>query len=313
MEHEDRRIRILQMQQTVESLDASKWAKHMIPLLQPSIIRNKNTAILEPAVLKAAYIAAQSRFFFLDYDGTLTPIVQSPKDAVPSIKCLKLLKCLVEDPKNRVYVISGRDVKSLDDFLGHINQLGLSAEHGCFLRDPSNSNAPNPWTATITTMQSDQVWRVKALDIFQRYTERTPGSHVEQKTLSLTWHYRQADPDYGSFQAAQCLAELMAVFPKNSDQQMDILSGKKNIEVRPTDTSKGQIVKSILEKQQNQSMDFCICAGDDTTDEDMFVALQPLGKAVFTCAVGSNSKQTSAKYCINSSEQLLDLLEQLTK
>lgn len=40
-------------------------------------------------------------------------------------------------------------------------------------------------------------WKQDVLPIFEYYTERTPGSFVEQKKSSLTWHYRLADPDYG--------------------------------------------------------------------------------------------------------------------
>ena len=49
---------------------------------------------------------------------------------------LETLIKLCEDERNMVWVISGRDQETLNDWLGHIPRLGLSAEHGCFLKYP---------------------------------------------------------------------------------------------------------------------------------------------------------------------------------
>jgi hypothetical protein len=43
----------------------------------------------------------------------------------------------------------------------------------------------------------DMSWKNDVLPIFEYYTERTPGSFVEQKRSGLTWHYRLADPEFG--------------------------------------------------------------------------------------------------------------------
>ena len=40
-------------------------------------------------------------------------------------------------------------------------------------------------------------WMTDVTEIFTYYTERTQGSSVENKRCSVTWHYRNADPDYG--------------------------------------------------------------------------------------------------------------------
>ena len=46
---------------------------------------------------------------FLDYDGTLTPIVRDPQSAIPSDRVLRTIKTLAADPQNSVWIISGRD------------------------------------------------------------------------------------------------------------------------------------------------------------------------------------------------------------
>lgn len=78
-----------------------------------------------------------------------------------------------------------------------------------------------------------------------------------------------ADPEFGEFQAKECQNHLEnAVLSK---LPVEILVGKKNLEVRPTIVNKGEIVKRLL--VQHPESEFVLCAGDDKTDEDMFRAL----------------------------------------
>jgi hypothetical protein len=78
-----------------------------------------------------------------------------------------------------------------------------------------------------------------------------------------------ADPEFGAFQAKECQNHLEnAVLSK---LPVEILVGKKNLEVRPTIVNKGEIVKRLL--GQHPETEFVMCAGDDKTDEDMFRAL----------------------------------------
>lgn len=79
----------------------------------------------------------------------------------------------------------------LEEWLGHIPNLGLSSEHGCFIRDPRSKT----WVSMLENV--DMSWKDDVMEVFEYYTERTPGSFIEQKECSLTWHYRKADPKYG--------------------------------------------------------------------------------------------------------------------
>ena len=110
-----------------------------------------------------------------DYDGTLTPIVKEPSAAVPTEKLLRTLKVLAVDPKNTVWIISGRDQKFLEKHLGEIPGLGLSAEHGCFLKKPHA--AKTQWINLTENM--DMNWQKDVLDIFEYYTERTIGKFLK--------------------------------------------------------------------------------------------------------------------------------------
>jgi trehalose 6-phosphate synthase/phosphatase len=111
--------------------------------------------------------------------------------AIPSEDTLAALSALSEDPRNLVYIISGRDGEFLEQHLGHIGGLGMSAEHGGFIRAPGSKQ----WTNFTESM--DMSWMNEVLEVFKYYTERTTGSHIEVKKSSITWHYRATDPEWG--------------------------------------------------------------------------------------------------------------------
>lgn len=123
--------------------------------------------------------------------GTLAPIVKVPSMATPSAPTLEALEKLSADPQNLVYIISGRDGEFLEQHLGHIANLGMSAEHGGFIREPGSKEWRN------FTENLDMDWMGEVLEIFKYYTERTTGSAIEVKKSSITWHYRGSDPEWG--------------------------------------------------------------------------------------------------------------------
>lgn len=274
------------------------------------------TAYLDFNSVKTIYKKSTDRYFFLDYDGTLTPIVKTPSAAVPGSKTIESLRRLTADPNNKVFVISGRDSATLEHWLGGIENLGMSAEHGCFLKMPNSQE----WQDLIADHNDE--WKVEVMQVFEYFTERTPGSFVEKKSASLTWHYRQCDPEFGSWQAKQCQSLLENTI--SGKMSVEILAGKKNLEVRPISINKGQTLRKILSEGTNElQADFVFCAGDDRTDEDMFKALMELEEnrefkdekndICITCTIGPAEKKTLAKYHVNNPDQLINLLFQLTQ
>nr|KMM64423.1 trehalose-phosphatase [Coccidioides posadasii RMSCC 3488] len=248
------------------------------------------TPVLDKAKLLYQYRKARRRLFMFDYDGTLTPIVKDPQAAIPSDRVVRTLKSLAADPKNSVWIISGRDQNFLEEWMGHISELGLSAEHGCFIRKPHNEVWEN------LTEKSNMGWQKEVLDIFQHYTERTQGSFIERKRVALTWHYRRVDPEYGAYQAKECRKHLENTVARKWD--VEIMAGKANLEVRPTFVNKGEIASRLVNECQGRP-EFVLCLGDDFTDEDMFRALRHSNlpkDRVFAVTVGASSKQTEASW-----------------
>nr|POE77958.1 trehalose-phosphatase [Quercus suber] len=220
------------------------------------------TPALDRAKLLSQYRNSKRRLFMFDYDGTLTPIVKDPQSAIPSDRVIRTLKSLASDPNNAVWIISGRDQAFLDEWMGHISELGLSAEHGCFMRLPSTVD----WDNLAETY--DMSWQDVVVDIFQHYTEATPGAFVERKKVALTWHYRRADPIRASQMVRECQKHLEDTVARKWD--VEIMSGKANLEVRPRFVNKGEIAKRLIKEYgegAGNAPDFVFCLGDDFTDE----------------------------------------------
>jgi trehalose 6-phosphate synthase/phosphatase len=220
------------------------------------------TPALDRAKLLTQYRQAKKRLLMFDYDGTLTPIVKDPQSAIPSDRVIRTIKTLASDPANQVWIISGRDQAFLDEWMGHISELGLSAEHGSFMRHPKSDEWEN------ITAETDMSWQNEVMKIFQYYTERTQGSFIERKKIALTWHYRRADPEYGAFQARECQKHLNNTVAKKFD--VEVMTGKANLEVRPKFVNKGEIAKRLIADYgygPGDKPEFVLCLGDDFTDE----------------------------------------------
>ncbi|KAJ3328575.1 threalose-6-phosphate phosphatase [Blyttiomyces sp. JEL0837] len=303
MSNEEKTLKYMQLYNHVTLRTVEFWAKSFVKELRECLRtpdQSNPTPFLDYNVITEKYKHAKKRLLMFDYDGTLTPIRKTPGAAVPSPEMLRYLSILTKDPKNYVFVISGRDQACLDDWLGHIEGLGLSAEHGCFIKYPDLNEGK--WNNL--SEQIDLSWKSKVVEIFNYYTERTQGSFVEHKRCSITWHYRLADPDYGSFQAKECQNHLEnAILSK---LPVEVMIGKKNLEVRPVSINKGEIVKRLLASRVGT--DFVYCVGDDKTDEDMFKSLRRSDlpeENCFTCTIGSANKFTKASWHLSSPEQAL--------
>jgi trehalose 6-phosphate synthase/phosphatase len=323
MSPEEKLTRHRQLFEYVQEHSAAFWAKSFVKQLVESTknfsLQSQSTPALRRDEFIESYKTAKKRIMFFDYDGTLTPIVSVPMDAKPSPQMLDSIQVLCKDPRNEVWVVSGRDQACLEGWLGGIENLGFSAEHGCFLKASGSSS----WTSVLEDI--DMSWKKDVTEIFDYYTERTEGSFVEHKKSSITWHYRLADEEYGQFQAKECQNHLESSVV--SKMPVEILVGKKNLEVRPMMINKGEIVKRIL--AQSPGSDFIVCAGDDKTDEDMFRTLSATYFAryqdqlnqgdlsttwydtkanLYSITVGPAKKKSMANWQVETPADIIDLL-----
>jgi trehalose 6-phosphate synthase/phosphatase len=204
-----------------------------------------------------ALLRAKNRAFFLDYDGTIAEIKKKPEDAVPDDEIKALFARLEARKDLDVYLISGRKKEDMEQWFSQY-RFNLVAEHGYYYKH---------WNAeewVVFDGQADLSWKNQIIDIFQLYTGMTPGSIIEEKTSSVVWHYRNSDPEFGSWKANQLVAELYEML---SNLPVEIHHGRKIVEVGSIQLNKGIVLRHFVQLNQ---YDAILCAGDDETDENMF-------------------------------------------
>ena len=237
------------------------------------------------------YAAARKRLILLDYDGTLVPFSDWPRKAVPGGETIPLVQALVEDGKNDVVIVSGRDKDTLEEWLGALD-IGLVAEHGAWIKRRGKD-----WLMPAS-LNND--WKSQVRPLLELYVDRTPGSFIEEKGFSLSWHYRKTDPGWGSLRARELRDDLADL---TANLAIGVLDGSKVIEVKDVAVNKGQAVMGWL---GGGSYDFVLAAGDDWTDEDMFGALP---EWAFTIKVGRGA--SAARFNLDSYRDVRDLLKEL--
>lgn len=258
---EDERVRRMEpMRERVLRVNAQHWARRFTHELAATPTAPE---IAAPGARKAVQrlSAALSQHkkiaMFLDYDGTLREIERDPAAARPNADTHALLRKLQNRSGVDVTVISGRTPEDLESFLGAYD-FGLIAEHGAAIRRPGCRE----WERVDRNISYG--WKEPILKLLRLYESSTPGSFVEQKRTSLVWHYRNTDPVYGSWKARELLTELAAL---TASEPLKVRQGKRIVEVTATQVNKGAAMLRVLDSAR---YDLVFCAGDDTTDEDMY-------------------------------------------
>ncbi|XP_077234960.1 alpha,alpha-trehalose-phosphate synthase [UDP-forming] 5-like [Tasmannia lanceolata] len=253
----------------------------------------------------SAYKRMKNRAILLDYDGTMMP--QTSINKTPNPEAIDILNSLCRDPRNVVFLVSGRDQKTLSKWFSSCEKLGIAAEHGYFVRTKCDTE----WETCVPAADFD--WKQIVEPVMKLYTETTDGSSIETKESALVWHYQYADPDFGSCQAKELLDHLESVLV---NEPVSVKSGQHIVEVKPQGVNKGLVAERLLSmmRQKDKLPDFVLCIGDDRSDEDMFEvissamagpSLSPVAE-VFACTVGQ--KPSKAKYYLDDTTEIVRML-----
>jgi trehalose 6-phosphate synthase/phosphatase len=293
----EQRERMRVMRNTVEKFNIHQWVKLFMQRLTEVKARQRalSTKRLSAGNLLdicRQYNKAAERIIFLDYDGTLMGFNVDPLQVRPDQELCDLLVELTGDPKNKVIIISGRKHETLEEWLGMM-PLDLIAEHGAWTKRYQESWQKHPGL--------NNEWKREILPIMETYTDRTPGAFIEEKSYSLSWHYRKVERGLGEQRAIE-LEENLRLY--TSDRGLQIMQGDKVIEIKSNLVSKGNAARLWL---VHAGYDFILAIGDDHTDEDTFRAMP---SHAVTIKVGSNV--SAAKYSVTSFREVRNLLKQLT-
>jgi len=290
---EEQKQRMQTMQQRLADYDVVQWVNDFLDQLfktkkEQLKLKVKDLDAIAAKRLVDDYQKAKKRCILLDYDGTLAPLTRIPSEASPKKELLLLLEEITSDEKNDVIIISGRDADTLQKWLGHL-PLHFVAEHGSLIRYKDGD-----WEAQTNVSAN---WKNEIRPILQAFVRRCVGSLLEEKQNSLSWHYRNTNPGLGFIRSRELLNNLLQL---TANTPVQVIDGNKVIELRLTGMDKGMTALKVLKKF---SPDFTLCIGDDTTDEDMFKALE---KEAYTIKVGLGS--TAATYNLNSQAEVMPLL-----
>lgn len=286
------------MQQRIKRYDIHKWAAEFINTLKNTIEKQsdyharKLSSKIKTTILKA-FSEATSKVVFLDYDGTLQRFFDNPQSAVPDADLYRLLDKLAKVSGIKLVLVSGRDRETFSKWFGNRNYT-LIAEHGAWLRELGKG-----W---LERKPVHSEWKKSILPVLESYVDRTPGSLIEEKTYSLVWHYRKADIDLGVLRALELMADVSNLI---LNQDLEILEGKKVIEIKVSGINKGTAANEFL---HNNPADFVMAIGDDWTDEFLF---KELPENSHTIKVGTEN--SVAKYYLDNYKEVRDFIREITK
>jgi len=234
---------------------------------------------------------------FLDYDGTLTPIVDRPERAVLSGEARAALHRIAD--RMPTAIVSGRALEDVAAMVG-MDELIYAGNHGLQIRGPEGTAiAHEPGRAFAEDMARFATRAAGAV-------ARVEGARIEDKRFSLTIHYRASPPgQVPGLEAA--LDELLADEPRLRKHR-----GKKVFEVRPElDWHKGKAVLWLLSELGLDGPEVApVYVGDDVTDEDAFRAIEGRGIGVL---VAPSPQPSAASYRLPSPATVPAFLDELAR
>lgn len=292
---EEQAERMEKMQEQLKKYTVRHWAENFITqqvqLMEADKLNTSN--LLTPnkqIALCAEFQAAKKALIFLDYDGTLMDFKDDPQAVVPDPELLELLEELKALSNTHLVIISGRDKPTLQGWLGHLD-LDMSAEHGVWMKKGKEWKLASGLT---------RKWKADIRPVLETLVERTPGSFIEEKDFSLTWHYRKIDKDFGIKRIRESRDVLLYM---TSNLNIQVLEGNKVVEIKNAGINKGKATANWVEQGQ---WDFILALGDDHTDEDIFKALPA---SAHTIKVGM--AQSAARYRLKTVSDVRQFLRQL--
>ena len=286
MPPEEQAERLQAMQERLKRYNIVKWGEdffNTLKMLQKEKQKLTTKLISGPIILQIQekFKKAKYRIIFLDYDGTLVPIVSKPSLASPDKTVMELLEKLSSQENTDVVIISGRKKEDLDRWFKGL-KVNFISEHGIFIKRVGKDWEP------LVRISPD--FKKTIRNIMEVYVDRLPQAFIEEKEYSIVFHYRNADPELANFRVAELIDELLIL---TGNMQVNVLLGNKVIEVRPAGIDKGVAANILL---REKPYEFILAMGDDVTDEDLFKALPPEAITVKVGIGKSNAKYSAKSY-----------------
>ena len=241
-------------------------------------------------------LQGRSPAFFVDFDGTVSDIVDDPAAATLTNGAAHALTAL--SAVCPVAIVSGR---ALSDIRSRVGLPGLwyAGTHGTELLGPDGQMYRHPVAdESVRLLQQATEDLASALNPID-------GVTIEDKQLSVAVHFRMAAPD----RVPDVLAEVQNVGRRHD---LQVTHGRKVIELRPQEKwDKGDAVNWIVDHLNPPNAILPIYLGDDLTDEDAFEAIKHNGIGVLIRHDEDGDRCSAADFAVNSPHEVSLLLKRL--
>lgn len=243
---------------------------------------------------------------FLDYDGTLAPIVEDPDQAFMP----KEMRAAVRDLARYfpTAIVTGRCRDKVYSFV-KLAGLYYAGSHGMDIKGPSKSCKHKKVNQGVYFQPASEF--LPMIDeVFKALVEKTkyiPGAKVENNKFCVSVHFRCVDEKSWA-KLAELVRSVLNQYPK-----LKLTQGRKVLEIRPTiKWDKGRALEYLLEALGYSNSDdvLPVYIGDDRTDEDAFKVLRDRGQG-FGILVSKVPKETNAFYSLQEPSEVKDFLRRL--
>jgi trehalose 6-phosphate phosphatase len=225
---------------------------------------------------------AENWALFLDLDGTLLDIAETPDAIVVPHALIPALKSAAAWLDGALAIVSGRTLRNIDALLSPL-VLPCAGEHGALVRLPGGAIEEADPACAVPGNWKRQIESV---------VEKWPGVAVEMKEFNVTVHFRQAPERRGDVLALlQQTIEGVCGF--------EILPARKAYELRHSTLTKAAAVRSFMRRTPFTGR-IPVFVGDDVTDEDGFRAAEELGGLALHVATSFGGKPVHVRQWLES-------------
>jgi alpha,alpha-trehalose-phosphate synthase [UDP-forming]/trehalose-phosphatase len=298
MSPESRACRMQALRAQVARHDVYRWASQHFQLADQLLRARRPARSLfgHRATVGRRIGQAQRVAAIFDFDGTLTPLVDRPEDAVLPPQVRSLLARIAAHRRALVAVLSGRSLADLEARVG-LDGICYAGHHGLQTSDPAWGPPPESVACTLLA---------GCCATLRRRLAAIAGAVMEDKGITATVHYRHVPPAMVPEVERIVLEEVSRLSPG----QVVVRRGVMALELLPDlQWDKGRAVHALLAHALGPDWParaVVVYAGDDHTDEDAFAAL---GNHGITVKVGPGP--TAAHYRVRGPEEIPRLLELL--
>ncbi|OBF93827.1 trehalose-phosphatase [Mycobacterium sp. 852002-51163_SCH5372311] len=238
-------------------------------------------------------LGAREPVLFVDYDGTLSPIVADPNAASLVEGAAEALESLAS--RCPVAILSGRD---LEDIRSRVPIPGIwyAGSYGFELTEPDGTYHRNEAAAAAIGVVE------RAAAELGESLATIPGVRVEHKRFAVAVHYREV--------AAEHIGEIVAATKKLGQQSgLGVTNGRRLVELHPDiDWDKGTTLAWIRDRIDATGSLLPIYIGDDLTDEDAFDAVQFDGIGIVVRHDEDGDRKTAARFAVQSPDQVREFI-----